>query len=147
MYVLEHKTTTCDTCTHTNKHTCTSVLDIYNNVNSISHIEVAHSRPASLTITVDVHIIIHSGCSTSLVNTSAEHEQTNQTDKQEEGNSSGHMIYVCLCSPVSMMVSPRLLFTQQYCAYSEGGCSSLAMVAVTKKQSVNDYMLLTKISC
>ncbi len=35
------------------------------------------------------------------------------------------MIYVCLCSPVSMMVSPRLLFTQQYCSYSEGGRSSL----------------------
>ena len=31
---------------------------------------------------------------------------------QVEGNSSGHMIYVCLCSSVSMMVSPRLLFTQ-----------------------------------
>ena len=42
-----------------------------------------------------------------------------------EGNSSGHMIYVCLCSPISMMVSPRLLFTQQYCSYSDGGRSSL----------------------
>ena len=64
------------------------------------------------------HFVIWFPCFTG-INTSE------QLYLQVEGNSNGHMMYVCLCSPVNMMVSPRLLFTQQYCSYSEGGRSSL----------------------